>query len=384
MAVADPGTGEGTPPALCILLPSFGMGGAEKVGLNLANHFASLGLAIDLVALTPQGSQRAQISPAVRVVDLGAKRARFAVAPLRRYFAGTRPPRVLSVLGRTNIFAGFACLGLRRAPLLFFREASPMRHIENLSWSGRALHLALTRFCYSKAARLISNSAETKADLIRYRIPHAADSAVIANPVLPADLETLLAAPIQEPWLNDPGLKVVLNVGRLYPAKDQATLVRAFARVAAAEPDARLLILGEGPEGPALSALIDSLGLAEKARLHPFVGNPYPYYKRAAVFALTSRWEGFGNVLVEALASGLPVVSTDCPGGPRGILGDGAYGNLAAMGNPQSVADSILQTLRFRPDPGRLRERAGAFGVAKIAALYAAEMGMGKGMANEA
>ncbi len=167
-----------------------------------------------------------------------------------------------------------------------------------------------------------------------------------------------------------------MSVGRLYPEKNQRLLVEAFRIVAKHEETARLLILGEGPERRNLQEQISGCGMEDRVELHDFVQNPFPYYSKAKVFVLTSKSEGFGNVIVEALSTGTPVVCSDCPGAPRTILADGKYGRLVQQDNAVQIAEAILETLSEKTDGGLLQQRAKEFSVANIARKYAEAMGL--------
>ena len=192
----------------------------------------------------------------------------------------------------------------------------------------------------------------------------------IYNPVVTADLLNQAQAPIEHPWFAAGEPPVILGVGRLHPQKDFATLIRAFAIVRQKRP-ARLLILGGEPaEKQKLEALIHELQLEQDAQLFGFTDNPYAFMARAAVFALSSRYEGFGNVLVEAMATGTPVVSTDCESGPAEILENGKYGILVPVSNPGALAEALLATLEKSLDLDILQKRAQEFTNEKIAAQY--------------
>jgi glycosyltransferase involved in cell wall biosynthesis len=155
---------------------------------------------------------------------------------------------------------------------------------------------------------------------------------------------------------------VILAVGKLKPQKDFATLVRAFAE-ARRQRAMRLIVLGEGEERDSLRRLAEKLGVAVDVAIPGFAENPFAYMARAAMLAQTSRWEGFSNVVAEALACGCPVVATDCPGGTREILAGGRFGRLVAVGAVPAIAAAILATLAESPPRDELRRRAESFGV---------------------
>jgi glycosyltransferase involved in cell wall biosynthesis len=150
--------------------------------------------------------------------------------------------------------------------------------------------------------------------------------------------------PVSHPWFEQNRLPVILAVGRLTKAKDYPTLFRAFSLVRQVRP-AKLLILGEGEERSNLERLAIELGIQNDVSMPGFVDNPFAFMAKASVFVLSSAWEGFGNVLVEALACGCPVVATDCRSGPREILDNGRYGRLVPVGDHEALAKAILETL---------------------------------------
>jgi glycosyltransferase involved in cell wall biosynthesis len=162
---------------------------------------------------------------------------------------------------------------------------------------------------------------------------------------------------------------VILGAGRLTAQKDFPTLIRAFALARAAQP-MRLILLGEGELREPLRALAADLGIAAQVDLPGFVENPYAFMSRAHVFVLSSAWEGFGLVLVEAMACGTPVVSTDCPAGPAEILMGGRFGRLVPVGDAGAMAEAIRATLADPLPADRLRSRAGDFSLEKIGDEY--------------
>ena len=172
-----------------------------------------------------------------------------------------------------------------------------------------------------------------------------------------------------DPWFRTDQPPVLLAAGRLHPQKDYPTLLRAFARVRS-DREVRLVILGEGDERPRLEALTRKLALTDHVRLPGYQKNPYAYMARAAAFILSSRWEGFPNVLLEALACGCSVISTDCPNGPSELLAGGHFGRLVPVGDEVALERAILASLDAPPDKMRQRRRAEEFAVDTIAEEY--------------
>jgi glycosyltransferase involved in cell wall biosynthesis len=188
----------------------------------------------------------------------------------------------------------------------------------------------------------------------------------IYNPVVPANIEELASEPVSHPWFLPGGPPVVMGAGRLRQEKDFPTLVCAFARVRKERP-ARLVIFGESgyDSDPAWEALLmklaGELGVADDVSLLGWTANLFAYMARAAVFVLSSRWEGLSNVLIEAMACGCPVVSTDCPSGPREILDGGRFGRLVPVGDDLAMAHAIHATLASHPNRQILQDRAACF-----------------------
>jgi len=191
----------------------------------------------------------------------------------------------------------------------------------------------------------------------------------IYNPVDQDAIRRRALEPLDDPWLGDRGAPIVLGVGKLRRQKDFETLIRAFAQLRKRRP-ARLLLLGEGPERAGLEALARALGVADAVRLAGYAPNPAAWMARASVLALSSAWEGFSNVLVEALACGCPVVSTDCPSGPSEILEGGAIGPLVPVGDDTAFAAALDRVLARPPDADKLQASVSRFTVDAAAERY--------------
>ena len=361
---------------LALFFSGLAGGGAQRRMLLLARGFAARGYRVDVVVARAEGPYRAAIPPSARLVALASRVARLPGIRTRRglwvlattralaaYLARERPDVVLS----TSAPANLAALGARAL------SRSPARVVVsvNLNLSaatgsrqrfwGPALR-GLARRAYRRADAVIAVSQGVAEDLARVLAPPRPPIVTITNPLPIAEIEEKARAPLAHPWLEPRAPPILLAVGKLKRQKDYPTLIRAFARVRARRP-ARLLILGEGEERPRLERLVRDQGLAQDVALPGFVENPWAWMARASVFVLSSAWEGFSNVLAEALACGCPVVSTDCPSGPAELLDDGAFGTLVPVGDDRALAEALLETLEKPRDPARLRARASAFSV---------------------
>lgn len=197
----------------------------------------------------------------------------------------------------------------------------------------------------------------------------------VPRPVVPAHLFAERPPIPEHPWFRQADTPLILSAGALCARKDFETLLRAFARVRANRP-CRLMILGHGNRRENLLSLAAELGVAKDFSLPGFLPEPYPYMAHADLFALTSRWEGLGFVLIEALALGTPVVATDCPSGPREVLAGGRYGTLTPVGDAVALAEAISATLVDPLPRETLRQAARRYEVETSTDAYLAAMGL--------
>jgi glycosyltransferase involved in cell wall biosynthesis len=360
---------------LALFIPSFRGGGAERVMLTLAGGFAARGFAVDLLVAQDEGSYRTQVPQAVRVVDLAASRVLKAVPGLVRYLREARPRALLSALPHANVAAVWARAWARTPTRLVLSEHTTASQSSANSAQRRARLLPLfMRRAYPRADAVVAVSDAAADDLAKLIRMDRSRLCRIYNPVVTPELLELASEPLGHPWFADGAPPVVLAAGRLTEGKDFATLLRAFAGLRRVRP-ARLLILGEGRERANLESLAAQLDIRADFELPGFVANPFRFMRRAAVFALSSRWEGFGNVLVEAMACGAPVVATDCPGGPREILESGRHGKLVPVGDAGSLARALAEQLDS-PMRASIVARAGTFSADAAIAGYRAVLAL--------
>lgn len=300
------------------------------------------------------------------------------LASFTDYLRRARPDGIIAATAPLNLVAFWARRLAQSPARLVMTEHNRFRIDRDDGSSAWRYDVApaLARHAYAEADALVAVSDGIADDMAAFADLPRERVLTVHNPVTGPHLEARAAAPLDHPWLQPGAPPVILGVGMLKPQKDFATLIRAFARVRAERP-ARLVILGD-VRGDAkdqahkaeLLALPAELGIAEHVLFPGFVENPQAWMARAGCFVLSSRWEGLGNVLIEALACGCPVVSTDCPSGPREILAGGRYGRLVPVADSAAMAEAIATTLDHPPPPELQRGRAELFSVGRSVDRY--------------
>ena len=331
---------------VAFFVPSLVFGGAERVAINLAEGFVAAGVPTDLVAASGQGEFRRQIPPGVRLIDLEASRVVYALPAMISYLRRERPAAVICFLDHAGILALWArrMSGASSQIICTVHTNLTQTTGNSPNLRSRLIPMLLRRF-YPWADHVVAVSHGVASGFRSATGLPASSVRVIYNPVITEDLLALALELPDHPWFAPGQPPVILGVGRLTKAKDFPTLIRAFADVRR-QRAARLLILGEGEERAALSSLVTELGLTEDDVAFPgFASNAMAYMARSAVFVLSSLREGLPTVLIEALAAGATVVSTDCPSGPREVLQDGRLGTLVPVGDWARLGEAIASAL---------------------------------------
>lgn len=363
---------DATPPDIALFLPTLYSGGAERVQINLAEYFLRQGLTVDFVVCKYYGSLKDKVPKGVRLISLDASKVMFSLPAYLRYLRIARPVAVLSSVENANIIS---CLGKMFSS---HRHRLLVRLDNSLTEQGpllvqmrrRLLSLAIAS-TFHAADEFVAVSDGLKRQLSR--LPGIGGKPIhrIYNPIIHAGFEAQASETPALPLAIAPGEPYVVAVGRLHEQKGYDSLLRAFARAVRRRPS-HLVILGEGDDRAALEALAASLGVAENVHFLGYASNPLAYMRHAKVFALSSIAEGFGNVIVEALACGTPVISTDCPHGPSEILAGGRFGTLVPVGDIDALADAIVAHLS-RPRPAmsnELKEHLKLFSIDTIGRQY--------------
>ena len=334
-------------PLIALFSPNLGGGGAERVLVNLACGLCERGFPVDVVLGSATGALIADLPKAVRVVDLRAPRMVLSLPALTKYLVQQRPHSLLAFLDHANvaaIWAGFIS-GRKTRIVASVHSLWPITaDSPKYDWKTHLLGwIAAHTYRHAHAVLAVSNAA---ADALAKSIGiERRRITVIYNPVITPTFLVRSSETLAHPWFNAGEPPVIVGMGSLYPVKDFPTLLRAFAQVRKSLP-CRLIIMGEGRLRNDLERLAENLGVIQDILLPGFMANPFPVLKRAGVFVLSSRHEGLGNVLVEALALGVPCVATDCRGGPSEILAGGRYGVLTPVGDVDAMASVIAATLQ--------------------------------------
>ncbi|MBW4692794.1 MAG: glycosyltransferase [Lyngbya sp. HA4199-MV5] len=344
---------------VAFFLGSFGGGGIEQVTANLAHGFVKLGIKVDLVLNRGESPHLWKMPAEARVVDLKASTLYKSLPSLVRYLQEERPHALLATDHYQNEIAVLAKYIAGVATRVVVSERNQLSQtVQNATKLKGRLTPLFARLLYPLSDGVVAVSQGVADDLASTASVASERIQTIYNPAIPADILVKAEENVQHPWFTTPDLPVVLGVGKLEEQKDFPTLIRAFSKVRQFTP-ARLVILGWGPERQNLEVLIKQMGLEADVALLGHVDNPYAYMKRSSVFVLSSAWEGFGNVLVEAMALKIPIVSTDCKSGPAEILANGKYGYLVPVGNNEAMGDAILKVLSGQPrliDPSWLHQ----------------------------
>lgn len=330
---------------IAIFISSLAGGGAEKVAVILANEIARLGHQLHLVVGTNLPEKfESEVSQDVHLVKLEASRLINSVPKFANFIKVTQPEVVLAIMDIASIIAKFSIiLSGQHKTRLYVREAiSNEFKQDNPKETGSAFVKLLAAWTYNNANGIVSPSSDLALS-IAIKFPRQKNIRHINNPVVTRSFaQQVNENSFISPWEKD--AKIILSVGRLSEQKDFLTLLEAFRRLRE-KADYKLMILGEGPERSSLMNFISANELDAHCHLPGFISNPLPYMKHADLFVLASRYEGLPNALIQALACGATIVSTDCPTGPAEILENGKIGRLVPVGDPESLSIAMEQSL---------------------------------------
>lgn len=341
--------------------------GRRSAAAERIARFRAFALALFRPSFLP-GSRAAALRPLLRL----ATKEDLPLLALKSYLETDRPDAIVSFLNYPNMALLLASLLCRHRCRTIVNVRNHMSVAAEHSNSRRVNDVpCLMSHLFPIADAVVAPSRGVAEDVSRITGLPRARLHVIYNPVFRPEIAERAAAPFSHPWFADGQPPVILGVGKLKPQKDFETLIRAVKRVHDSRR-VRLIILGEGDDRDSLQALATQLGIGDDVDLAGQVDNPFPYYARADAFVLSSRWEGLPNVLIEAMACGCPVVSTDCPSGPNEIIGGTTLGKLVPIGDEARMAAAIEETLQAPPPRDRIVEHARRFSYDRAVEEYEA------------
>lgn len=320
--------------------------------VELANRFASRGHRVDLVLVQAEGKYLDEVDHRVKIVNLDRSRVLWSVGPFASYLNKEQPDAVLSALTHVNLAAIISRILARIKTVLVVSERNSLVRLKGKS--GR-LFRALMRRLYPLADRVVTVSQGIAQELQDEIGLSKELVTAIPNPVDLQKIRHLASSSPMHPWLADSGPPLLIAVGRLEEQKDYPTLLAALAQVRTTH-DVRLIILGEGSLRSELECLIEVKGLSSAVDLVGFQANPFGWIAASDVYVLSSKYEGFPNSLLQSLACGLRVISTDCPTGPAEILEGGKWGRLVPIGDPHEMAKAIIETVNQKSWPAVSRK----------------------------
>ncbi|MEQ1437865.1 glycosyltransferase [Fontimonas sp. SYSU GA230001] len=331
---------------IAVFMSTSGHSGVDRAMRHLIPALAGRGYKVDLLKVRRHGPELAEVPAGVRIIDTGVRTTYLALFALIRYLRRDRPAVLLSDKDKVNRTALLArWLARARGTRLVLSSGTTISiDLQHRGAFERWLQRTSMGRLYRHADQVIVTCADVADDMARYTGLAREHIRPVESPVVPAQLFAARPPPPEHPWFVPDALPVIVGVGELSARKDFETLIRAFARLRARRT-CRLVIVGRGKRLDALRALADALGVAADVDFPGFRTDVYAFMAHAAAFAMTSRWEGLGFVLIEALACGTPSVAVNCPSGPREILGDGRYGPLVPVGDDRALADALERVL---------------------------------------
>lgn len=358
------------------------IGSRERLFLAVAGSLAGRGWQVDLLSAGPEPALRRAVTAPLELVDLSpgplqrlnvphTLRLSLTVPGLVRWIERQRPALLFATSIPPNLAVLTAARRARWGVPVVIRQSNTLRIAGHPRYGGvrRRWRDPWIPRLYREAAHVIAVAEEVEDNLLALRAAEPGRVTVVPNAIELADAFGRAGEPPEHPWFSSPDAPLVVSVGRLVRKKDHATLLEAFARLRRERP-ARLVVFGEGPMRSSLEARIAALGLGDAVSLPGHTTNPFSHLSRADLFVLSSISEGMPSALIEALACGTPVVSTDCPSGPREILADGRFGNLVDVGDVEALARAMSSQLDAPRDRDRLIGRARDFAIERAVERY--------------
>ena len=354
---------------IAFFLPNLAGGGAEKVSINLLREMVKYkNLQIDLLLGNAEGDFIDDVPEGVNVIDLKTNRVLKTLPALIMYLRNSKPYSLLSHISHTNVVALLAKRISNTNVRVFVVEHNNLSARNTFLLRKRMLR-PLMKWLYPSAEHVVAVS-EGVANTIHHQLKlNQTKIVTIYNPVVMPEIFEKMKVDLPHQWLNENTIPVFLAVGRFTEQKDFSNLLEAFATTLKSI-QAKLIILGDGKLRAELERKIATLDLNNHVSMPGFSENPYSFMSRATCFVLSSRYEGLPTVLIEAMACGCNVVSTNCPSGPSEILKNGTLGILVPIEDHKKLAEAMVDSVKSPTSSEALKQRAEAFTPSAVVPKY--------------
>jgi glycosyltransferase involved in cell wall biosynthesis len=341
--------------------------------VTLANEFAAKGYLVDLILCKKEGPYLTEVSESVNIIDLNVSRTALSIFGLASYLRSSKPDALLSTMTHVNIIAVVSKIISMVSTRVILREANTLSlNLSKHSGLSSKIMPLLVRMFYPKSDMILAVSKSVSVDLMREaRLPENKIT-VVYNPVITNMMMEKSEENLTHQWFANKLHPVILGVGRLAYEKGFDILIKSIAKVRETTP-VRLLILGEGSDREQLEEMVRQNNLQDDVSLPGYVTNPFNYMKNSDLFVLSSRWEGLPNSLIQAMALGTDVISTNCPGGSDEILESGKWGKLVDVDDADEMATAIIDTLQNKTDSNKkemIQYCLSKFGAESVAEQY--------------
>ncbi len=353
---------------LTLILATLSGGGIQRATIRLIKEFEKQKIQTTLVVVNGEGQLKNDLPTACKYVDLNCKKTLYASFRLAKHLFKEKPEVVISSQTHLNVLLIIIRMLIRFPRILIVREHITFNKEiavgKGILERFRPLMIRLFYPFASKVVAVSKGSAGSIYQLAKYK----KEIRVIFNGIEQNEIKLKAKQSYESPWIEDSKLKVIVGMGRLIYQKNFSLLLRAFSLIE--DKNLRLIIFGEGPELRNLKALCNELDIQSRVHLHGYIDNPFPAMNEANLFVLPSRWEGFANVVIEALSCGLPIVATDCPGGPSEILRNKPFGTIVPVEDASAMANSIQALIGKDYDRGEIIKYSEKFDIEKVAKQY--------------
>lgn len=351
---------------VAFVIGSMRAGGAERATLNLINGLSQRGMSIDLVLLSSKGEFFNEISKSIHIVSLNKSRTIYSVNTFQNYLKENNPDIIVAIQNHIQLLV---LLSIKfshwKGKIILNEQSTYSRNVTGIK--GRIQKL-LSKYLFQSAHVITSVSKGVKEDFTKSFPALQLKNNVIPNAIITDQFDEYKNHTVKHHFFEE-GKGVVVTAGRLVKSKNFALLLKAFA-VAKKEMDIKLIILGDGPELFSLQQIAAKLNISDDVSFQGYVPYPSHYFSKASVFVLSSDYEGLPAVIIEALACGCKIVSTNCENGPAEILANGDYGWLVPVGEVKALSLSILTALKTEIDSNKLIERSKEFHQKKVVEQY--------------